>query len=151
MNHSAKFVKFSVFARPAILLTILLSDNLGIAAIAIAQSRFPAQAGRGFPYASGDDWSAVLGMAAVLAVLGIVIAVAAAVFDALGRGWHLIVLAVATFVGALGLTDVLFGHGEHPVEPGIAFFMMIPSFVVVGIVYLLIMKGVQDRRDRRWD
>lgn len=146
-------IKFGVFASSLVLLTIFLSDTVGAV---IAQSRFPAEAGRGFPYASEETWSPFLGMAVILVVLGIVIAVASAVKDVLGeeRWWHLhlIVLAVATFLGSLGLTDIAFGHGEYPVEPGMAFFMLIPSFVVVGIVYLVIMKSVQNRRDRkRWE
>jgi len=128
------------------LLVLLLSASSGI-----AQSRFPTEAGRGFPFSSGEDWSAFLGIGAVLAVLGIVIAIAAAVKDVVAdeHWWHLIILAAATLLGALGLTDVLFRQSEYPVEPGTAFLMFIPSFVVVGLLYLVIMKSVQKRRDNR--
>jgi hypothetical protein len=137
-----------ISAKPSVsaLLVLLLSASSGI-----AQSRFPTEAGRGFPFSSGENWSACLGMGAVLAVLGIIIAIANAVKDVVAdeHWWHLIILAVATFLGGLGLTDVLSRNSEYPVEPGIAFFMFIPSFMVVGILYLMIMKSVQTRRDNR--
>lgn len=128
------------------LLVVPLSASSGI-----AQSRFPTEAGRGFPFSSGENWSACLGMGAVLVVLGIVIAIAGAVKDVVAdeHWWHLIFLAVATLLGGLGLTDVLFRHSEYPVEPGTACLMFIPSFVVVGLLYLVIMKSVQTRRDKR--
>lgn len=128
------------------LLVLLLSTVSGF-----AQSRFPTEAGRGFPFSSGEDWSACLVIGAVLAVLGIVTATAGAVKDVVAdeHWWHLIILAVATFLGGLGLTGVLARYSEYPVEPGIVFFMFIPSFVMVGILYLVIMKSVQTRRDKR--
>jgi hypothetical protein len=128
------------------LLLVLLSASNGI-----AQSRISSEAGRGYPFSSGENWSACLGIGGVLAVLGIIIAIANAVKDVVAdeHWWHLIILAVATFLGGLGLTDLLARNSEYPVEPGTAFLMFIPSFIVVGILYLVIMKSVQTRRDRR--
>jgi hypothetical protein len=137
-------VKYAVKFCVAIWAVVLLSSAIGI-----AQSRLPQEAGRGFPYSSGGEvsWWQIL---VVVFVLVIVFTVAGKVKDTLEdqHWWHTLALVVATFLAALLLSAALYADVAYPVEPGFVIFMLIPSFVGIGLLYLAIMRLVQIMQDK---
>jgi hypothetical protein len=138
-------VKFSV----SVWVAVLLSNATGV-----AQSQFPQEAGRGFPYSSGgESWWPVLVILILLIVLGIIIGIAGKVKDTLADQprWHTFAVMVATVLAALlssGALNARYEKVGHPVEWGTVVFMLVPSFVGIGLLYLAIMELVQMKRDR---
>lgn len=126
-------VKISVRA----LVAVLLTNGTGI-----AQS--PSALARGFPYSS-EHWS--WGPFIFIFILVITFSIAGAVQQILrDEHWsHTLVVMLATLLLALILTVTI------TAEPGFwaAVFMLIPSIIGVGPLYLMIMSHVQSLRDRR--
>jgi hypothetical protein len=126
--------------RVAACAAMLLVDVTGM-----AQSRLPGEAGRGFPYTS-EEWT--WGPWVFVLVLILTIAIAAAVKDRLKDQpwWHTLLVVGATLLSSVALTVRV--SQPYRAEIGLMMFMLIPSVVGIGILYLTIVSLVQGKRDK---
>jgi hypothetical protein len=129
------------------LIKIAVRTYLGVlftTGTAVAQSRAPTELARGWPYSSDHwSWGPFIFLFALVITLGIAGAVQKVLRD---EHWsHTFVVMTVTLLVALTLAAKVTAYPDF----WSVVFMLIPSIIGVGLLYLGIMSQIQRRRDRQ--